>query len=183
MNTNRIQGSSLLSSFLAYLKPSHRTLPEQIVGFFIFLLFSLSFFLVDYWISNRPINIGWYQNLSQIPWNLKSWFNVPIWVIYHLLIPLSMWTLWRRISLLNLKLELSLFLTQLILQTLFFLCFFIFQESLLSLFVNLFLVSNTLLCILLFRKKKKISGSLLIPGFVWIFYMMGVSMALCILRP
>ncbi len=166
-----------LSSLLAYLKPSHRTLPEQIVGLFIFILFSLSVLFFNDWILNASLSA------TKNPWNLKNWWTLSAWGVYHLLFAISMWTLWRRISLLKLKIELSLFITQFLLQVLFFFCFFILEQNLLSLFVNLFLVSNSLLCILLFYKKKKISASLLIPCFMWIFYLLGASMSLCILNP
>ncbi len=167
-----------ISETVLFSYTKRRTLAEQWVGLFLFCLLSFCFFLIDGWTFHKSLGISLMAKTKLLSWLLQGSLNLVVWFVYHQLLALSMWTLWRRISLLNLKLELTLFLIQLAFLSLFFLCLFRFQETLLSLFVNLFLVSNTILSIFLFRKKKKTSGVLLIPGFVWIFYVMIATMAL-----
>lgn len=121
-------------SFL-WLKPTYRTRPEQAVGFAIFLTLS---FLV--------------YSLSKT------------WLAYHVLISSSIWLVWRRFSIFTLKLEMTLFITQLGFETLYFLT----EDPLLSLFALLFLLCNTILCILLYRKKEKLAQFLLLPALVWV---------------
>lgn len=120
---------------ILWLKPSYRTRPEQAVGLSIFLTFSF-----------------------------LAYFFSPIWLAYHFLIPGSIWLVWRRFSIFTLKLEVTLFLTQLGFEVL----YSSVKDPLLSLFALLFLLSNTILCILLYRKKEKLAQFLLFPALVWV---------------
>lgn len=166
-----------------WLKPTYRTLPEQIIGLAIFLTVSFSGFLFTKWMASIGLPSHWYKNLIQAPWIIQNWPDTPLWMGYHFLMPLSIWMLWRRFSFYTLKLEISIFLTQFGFQCLWAVSFFFVKESLLSLFVLLFLLCNTLLCVLLFRKKERASRIFLIPSFLWVFYIMGVNMAICVLNP
>ncbi|HSX14204.1 MAG TPA: tryptophan-rich sensory protein [Chlamydiales bacterium] len=118
-----------------WLKPTYRTRPEQAVGLLIFLTLSLLVYSLSF---------------SLLP--------------YHFLIAGSIWMVWRRFSIFTLKLEVTLFLTQLGFEIL-----SLTTQPLLSLFALLFLLCNTILCILLYRKKEKLAQFLLIPAFLWMF--------------
>ena len=166
-----------------WLKPTYRTIPEQILGFLIFLSVSFSLFFLTQWIISSGQASPWYQQLIQAPWAIQTWGTSLIWGGYHILMPLSIWMVWRRFSFFTLKLELSIFLAQCVFQTLWTLSFFFFHEPLLSLFALMFLLCNTLLCILLFRKKERTSYKLLLLPFLWIFYIVGVNMAICVVNP
>lgn len=166
-----------------WLKPTYRTLPEQIVGLSIFLSVSFAIFLFNKWMGSFGLPSNWSNALVKTPWVIHNWTDTHIWACYHILVPLSIWMLWRRFSFYTLKPEISIFLTQLGFQILWGVSFFFFQESLLSLFALLFLLCNTLLCVLLFRKKEKGARLLLIPTFFWVFYIMGINMTICVLNP
>ena len=166
-----------------WLKPSYRTLSEQAVGLAIFMALSFALFLFNQWMISFSVSSGWYNALNQAPWVIQGWPETPLWIGYHVLMPLSIWTLWRRFSFFTLKLELSIFLTQLLFQALWSLSFFFFQETLLALSALLLLCFNTLLCILLFRKREKAARILLIPSFIWVFYLMGINMTICVFNP
>ena len=169
--------NALSSSSSLLFRPSHRTLPEQIVGFAIFVLIGFGFELLDRWIASFSLHREWSS------WALEGWPSSLGWFCYRTLLSLSIWTLWRRYSFRTLKLELSLFLTLFAFQALWRLSFFFFQESLLALFGLLLLLSAMILSTLLFWKKEKVSGKLLIPPFFWVFYVMGINMAICIFNP
>ena len=166
-----------------WFKPSYRTKPEQAVGLAIFLTLSFGLFLFNQWMTSFSLSSHWYQALAQAPWVLSSWPKTPLWIGYHILVPLSIWTLWRRSSFFTLKLERSIFLAQLAFQSLWSLSFFFLQETLLALSALLLLCFNTLLCILLFRKKEKAVKILLIPSLMWVFYVMGINMVICVFNP
>ena len=155
------------------IKSSHRTWPEQAVGCAIFFLISFAF----------QIFTGWLVENSSQTHQLFSLHWVPIWISYHFLIAFSMWNLWRRHSLAMLKLELSVFFSQFILQISWAMSFYIFRETLLALVLLLFLSCNTILAILLYWKKERFSGQALIPPFCWIFYMVIANMAICVSNP
>ena len=174
-----------LSSFSPGLfKPSHRTVAEQTVGCFILLLLSLGVELLNCWIVPFSIPSTWFSALTQAPWAIASWPPYqPLWIGYHLLVSIAMWTLWRRFSLRTLQLELSLFLAQFALLAAWSLSFFFFRETLLALVLLLLLLCETLLSALLFWKKDKLSGQLLVLPLVWVFYIMGINIVICILNP
>lgn len=156
MTIDQTQSDSLSISRGQFLRPSHRTLAEQIVGLSIYLL----------------ICIGLEALLN---------FKDQLWgTLYYLALALSMWTLWRRYSLRVLKLELSTFVAQLILQIAWSLSY---QEKLLSLVALLLLWCSTLLAALLFWKKGRLSGGILLFPLVWIFYHAGLNMITCISNP
>lgn len=183
MSIDHSQPESIRIPTLRAFKASHRTFAEQVVGFFIFLLASSGFQLLNHWFISFSYQGEWYHQLIQVPWALKDWPFTPFWSVYHFLLAMSMWVLWRRFSLRLLKLEVFVFFVQLTLQSIWSLSFFVFQETLLALFCLLLLLCNTLLSALLFWKKDRLSGQILIPSFLWIFYIMGINMAICISNP
>jgi tryptophan-rich sensory protein len=183
MSIDHSQPEALQFSPFKLLKPSHRTLPEQLVGLSIFLSISFGFEFLNHWIGSFAAHSDWYTNLFLAPWALQTWHATPLWFVYHFLLPLSMWTLWRRYSLRTLKLELSSFLLLFVFQTVWSCSFFILQETLLSLAGLILLLTNTIFSALLFWKKESVSGQLLILPFFWVFYIMGINMAICISNP
>jgi tryptophan-rich sensory protein len=94
-----------------------------------------------------------------------------------------MWTLWRRYSLRTLKLELSVFIAQFAFQAVWSISHFFFHQTLLALVALLLLWCNILLATMLFWKKERLSGWLLLFPLAWIFYLVGVNMITCISNP
>ncbi len=140
-------------------KSSYRTLPEQLVGLGIYLSLSLGFELL----SGLTINF--------------------LGTLYFIALACGMWTLWRRHSLRVLKLELSLFLSQFLFQLMWSVSFFILHQSLLALVALLLLWCNTLLAALLFWKKERFSGLILLFPLFWTFYLVVLNMVNCISTP
>lgn len=138
------------------LKKSHRTKPEQLVGLGIYAI--LCFGL---------------EALFSLSSNVFG-------IFYAATFALSMWTLWRVYSLRVLKLELSVFLAQFAIQILWSLTH---DQIFLSLVMLLLLWCNTLLATMLFWKKEKLSGVLLLYPIVWIFYLVGLNMITCMSTP
>jgi benzodiazapine receptor len=166
---------------LPWIKLSHRTWPEQAVGAAIFLLVSLAFEWLLGWLIQVASETGWTGRFFSPSWASQATSHLP-WTLYHILVAFAMWSLWRRYSLTLLKIELAVFLSQLVLGTGWALSFFAFHAPLFALAILLFLCSNTVLVALLYWKKDRFSGQALIPPFLWIFYVMGVNMAICILK-
>lgn len=158
---DRMQIESL--HFPRFLKPSHRTRPEQLVGLSIFLLFSAT--IMSFFLKGLPF------------------LDLIFWGAYHLFLPLSVWTLWRRYSFKHLRVELSLYLAFIALQVFWSLSLFFLQEILLALVALLLLWCAQLLAILLYWKKERLSGILLIPPFLWVFYIMALNMVTCVSKP
>lgn len=156
-----------------FFKPTYRTLPEQLLGLSIFLCLSFASFFHTTWMGAFGLPISLHSF-----WLLSNWASSPFWAVYHLLVPASIWVVWRRFSIYTLKLEVSLFLTQLSFQFLWCITLFFYHEPLLSLFFLLFQLCNLTLCFFLYGKKEKIAQPLLIPAFMWILYITAINMAL-----
>lgn len=163
--------------------PSHRIVSEQCVGLGIFLLISLIAEWMNGWLIQRSLGDSWFRNLLQTPWILTDVGYAAAWTGYFFILGLSVWTLWRRHSLRVLKLEFSIFFAQLIFQVAWTTSFFILHETLVALTTLVLLWCNNLLAALLFWKKERISGQLLLIPFAWIFYVMGLNMVICISNP
>jgi len=159
MVTNQTNVNSRIVFLGKLLRKSHRTLPEQIVGLGIYLLISIAF-----------------QFLCPISANAYGF-------LYGSLLGASMWALWRVYSLRVLKLELSIFLAQFFFQTFLYVSSFALEQDLLALVALLMLWSNAMLAILLFWKKEKLSGLLLVFPVAWIFYLTCLSMLACMSIP
>jgi len=159
MSIDQTQRDAVPIEYGRFLRPSHRTRPEQLVGLGIYLLISLGFELVG------GLTTGVFGTLCSF------------------CLAFAMWTLWRRYSLRVLKLELSLFLAQFVFQIAWSVSHFFLHETLLALVALLLLWCNVLLATLLFWKKERLSGWLLLFPLVWIFYLVGVNMITCISNP
>ncbi|OGN55338.1 MAG: hypothetical protein A3D96_03565 [Chlamydiae bacterium RIFCSPHIGHO2_12_FULL_44_59] len=143
---------SLFASEQPLVGSSHRTLGEQLVGFSIYLTLSLSIGLLF------PLASSFYDLLASM------------------VLGLSMWSLWRVYSLKRLKVELSIFFAQFSLQVIWNMSNHVFAQELLALVSLLLLWSNMIMVTLLFWKKQKLSGVLLLYPIFWIFYLVGVNM-------
>lgn len=166
-----------------FLKQSHRTFPEQLVGFGIFLLIHSAFELINGSLIVPSFQSTWFRSLIQAPWALADQSYILSWTAYSFTLSLSIWTLWRRYSLRVLKLEFSVFFSQILFQLAWSISFFVLQEPLLALMALLLLWCNNLLAAVLFWKKERISGQLLLIPFIWIFYVMALNMIICISNP
>lgn len=178
-----VEPSHSKSHPLFWFKPSHRTWPEQAVGAAIFLLVSLAFEWLAGWLIQISSETAWARQIFSAHWTFAAAISHSAWTLYHFMAAFAMWNLWRRYSLAFLKIELAVFLFQLFLEAGWALSFFFFHESLLALVSLIFLCCNTILAALLYWKKERFSGQALIPPFFWIFYVMGVNMAICISNP
>jgi tryptophan-rich sensory protein len=170
MSIDQSQPDSFLLPGFRFLRQSHRTRPEQLVGLGIYLLICLGFELLGGLTT---------QFLPTIPNQAYS----SLCTLYYLTLALSMWMLWRRYSLRVLKLELSVFLGQFLFQMIWSMSFFALHQMLLALVALLLLWSNTLLATLLFWKKERLASALLLFPLLWIFYLVGLNMVLCISNP
>lgn len=177
-----VESSRKKSVLLTGWKHSHRTLSEQALGGAIFFLISFAAEWLSTWLIQSS-STEWAKRLFSAHWSFSTIVSQPAWALYHSCIAFSMWILWRRYSLKTLKLELSIFLVQLFFQVNWSFCFFVFRESRIALATLIFLCSTTFLGTLLYWKKERLSGQILIPPFLWTFYVMAVNMAICISNP
>jgi tryptophan-rich sensory protein len=131
---------------------SYRTRPEQLLGLGIYLSVCLAS-----------------EIISQLSMSFLG-------TLYFISIGVGMWSLWRKYSLRVLKLEFSVFLSQILFHMCWAVSYFVLAEPFLALVILLLLWCNTMLATLLFWKKERISGVLYLFPLIWIFYLAGMNM-------
>jgi tryptophan-rich sensory protein len=170
-----------------FLRPSHRTRPEQWVGFGILLCLGLAFDAINGWIAHLAFQsettAAWIRDLAHTPGALSQPAFGISWTLYYLMLSVSAWALWRRFSLRVLKLEFSVFFVQFLFQTAWTVSLLSLQETRVALFFSVILWFSHLASTLLFWKKEPFSGQLLLLPFFWVFYAMGLNMFVCIANP
>ncbi len=173
---------SILPLSMRILKPSHRPITERWAGLGILLALALGFQVLSFWLARFSVHGEWFLSQVQALWALHAWPISPLWTLFYCTQAISFWTLWRRNSLLNLKLELSLFLCQFAFSTLWFLSLFVWQQSLLSLVFLLLQNIATLLCTIVFWRKEQPAGQWMCVGLSWGIYIASLNMALSLLN-
>lgn len=166
-----------------WLKPSYRTISEQILGFVIFFALSVFSSVFHMWIVKTGLKSPWYQLLNKAPWIIDSWAEHFFWPIFYFIPSVTTWLIWRRISFFKIKLETSLYLGVLGFQLLWVFSFFWLKLPLLSLFALLFNLICLTLQGLVLQKNEPKTKLLLILSLGWVFYMTGINMTFCVINP
>lgn len=154
------------------IKSTYRSKLEQFIGLMILFVFSIAINVICSMISDPSL----FQ--KSIP---KGIYN-PIWSTLFTCISLSFWLLWRRQTLRKLKLEASLISSQYLFIFLWNNFLFVLKTNLLALTSILFLGSSLLIMMAIFYKKEKLSGYILIPYALWVFYLTWNNMLICSLN-
>jgi translocator protein len=164
-----------------FLKPSHRTFAEQTVGLGIIALGSFLFAVLE--MTFFTGGSQWLASLKTPSWAFSGSCNLPVLAAVHASLALSFWTLWRCYSLRALKLELSLFLSMFVLESIWGLSLFKGHETLLALLALLLWMSTDVILAVLFWKKEKVAGAFFFLPLIWTFYLISTNMVLCIANP
>lgn len=162
---------------------SYRTIPEQILGLCIFFCVSITCCLIHLWIAGQSGCNLWYEPLDRVKWILSNWGGTPLWFFYYLSCSFSAWLAWRKSSIYQIKLEVSLLLSQFFWLLFWIVSFYTLQIPLLSLFSLLFSLSSTVVYILVLQKNERLTKFFLTPAFFWLFYMTGINMMYCVSTP
>lgn len=157
---------------------SFRCKYEQIVGFTLFLAINIAGGLLDLSIAllANPGDLGY--RLILAPWLPSGWIFISFWILFYLSPAISCWILWRKSTLTHLRLEAALFSIQFILQTLWSLCFYYWQEVSMSLIILFLQLIATLLCTVVFWKKDRLSGLWMLPVLATGIYLTILIMAI-----
>ena len=112
----------------------------------------------------------WYASLNKPSFNPPGWIFGPVWITLYILMGISFYLIWMKKDNCNFKLLSSLFLIQLILNSLWTIIFFGLHSPFYAFIEIIILWIMILLCIILFYKISKISSYLLIPYLLWVSF-------------
>lgn len=112
----------------------------------------------------------WYKTISKPSWTPPGWVFGPVWSLLYLSMGISAWLVWRKRASGAVKLPLSIYLVQLIVNGLWFWFFFgrqMIGAALIDLLILVFVVSINLV---LFLRVDRKAGVLLVPYLLWISF-------------
>lgn len=118
----------------------------------------------------------WYQNLVKPSFNPPAWLFGPVWTILYILMGISLYLV------LTHKLQVKLFIAQLILNLIWTPIFFGVHYLLLSVIVIIALLISVIITIYYFYKVNKTSAYLLIPYLVWLCIATTLNISILILN-
>jgi tryptophan-rich sensory protein len=112
----------------------------------------------------------WYRTISKPSWTPPGWIFGPVWSLLYLSMGVSAWLVWRKRTGEAVRLPLSIYLVQLIVNGLWSWFFFgrqMIGVALLDLVILVLVVSINLV---LFMRIDRRAGVLLIPYLIWICF-------------
>jgi tryptophan-rich sensory protein len=125
----------------------------------------------------------WYTALQKPSLNPPSWVFGPVWTTLFVLMGIAAYLIYENgFKKKNVRIALSVFAVQLVLNTLWSILFFGLQNPGLALVEIAFLWLSILSCIVLFYKINKTAAYLLIPYIVWVSFASYLNYTLWILN-
>ena len=122
-------------------------------------------------IFTRPSIPTWYATLKKPPFTPPNWLFAPVWTALFVLMGVSAFLVWRdRSGGQRVRVALTIFAIQLVLNMLWSIAFFGFRSPLAGLIVILVLWIAILSTILNFLKVSEMAGILLFPYILWVTF-------------
>jgi tryptophan-rich sensory protein len=135
-------------------------------------------------IFTTPAIPSWYASLTKPSFTPPNWIFAPVWTTLFFLMGISAFLVWRRgLNHQPIRTALTIFIVQLILNTLWSIFFFGLRSPILGFIVIAFLWIVVWLTILNFFKVSKIAGLLLIPYLLWVSFAAILNIAIWRLNP
>jgi translocator protein len=113
----------------------------------------------------------WYIHLNKPFFNPPNWVFGPAWTMLYILMGISAGLIWNEgFHKKEVKIALSTYAFQMILNALWSVLFFYFKSPLFALFDILLLIFAIILCMYFFYPVKKIAAYLLTPYLIWVIF-------------
>ena len=117
-------------------------------------------------IFTTPSITTWYADLQQPAFSPPNWVFGPVWITLYTLMGISLYLVWNKKN--NVKIPLTLFFIQLILNSIWSIIFFGLQNPFYALIEIIILWITILLTIISFYKISKKASLLLLPYIIWV---------------
>ena len=127
------------------------------------------------------IQSGWYAELAKPALNPPSWVFAPVWTTLYVLMGIALFLVWRKgLDRREVKIALSVFFAQLILNALWSIIFFGLRSPGLALVEIAILWIAIIVAIIAFAKVSKIAAWLLAPYILWVSFALYLNYAIWI---
>ena len=136
------------------------------------LIFWLGICYITAWlgaqVSPGIASAEWYQSINKPSWNPPSWVFGPVWTVLYTMMGIAAWIVWKEYGFKKAGAALALFFIQLVLNGLWSQIFFGMQQIGWALFEIVVLLTAIILTTILFFKKSKPAGWMMVPYIAWV---------------
>lgn len=112
----------------------------------------------------------WYETINKPDWNPPGWVFGPVWSMLYTLMGIAAWLVWKKHGLTKAAPALAAFMVQLLLNGLWSQIFFGMQEIGWAFFEIILLLAAILSTTVLFFRKSKWAGWLMLPYLLWVCF-------------
>ena len=122
-------------------------------------------------IFTTPAIPTWYANINKPTFRPPNWVFAPVWTTLFLLMGIALFLIWRKgLDKKENRIAFSVFIIQLILNTLWSILFFGLESPFAAFIEIIFLWVAILASIILFFRISRLAGALLIPYILWVTF-------------
>lgn len=150
---------------------------RDLAGLAAFLALCLGIAALGGWATAGSVGT-WYQTLHKPAFNPPDWVFGPVWTVLYVTIALAGWRIWRRHGIAGARLELAVYGAQLALNLGWSFLFFGARAIGLAFGEILLLLAAIVVNALLFWRKDRAAGWLLVPYAVWVAFASLLNVAL-----
>lgn len=154
---------------------------RDVLGLVLFLLLCLAVSGIGGAITATSVDT-WYQALEKPPFNPPDWVFAPVWTLIYLLMAVAGWRIWRTPASAARGNALLLFAVQLVLNLVWSLVFFGFQQIGMALVEIATLLAAILANSIVFWRIDRAAGVLFVPYVLWVAYATVLNLSLWVLN-
>jgi benzodiazapine receptor len=130
------------------------------------------------WIGSRYMPGAWYASLAKPAWTPPNAIFGPVWSVLYVLMGVAAWLVWRRAGFSGAGTALALFVGQLALNALWSYLFFGLHRLDIAFFDIVVLWVAILVVMVLFWRKDRVPGALMLPYLIWVGFASFLNFAL-----
>lgn len=124
---------------------------------------------VGAWLTNAAVNT-WYPTLQRPPLSPPNWIFGPVWTTLYVMMAIAAWLVWRRRTATNIRVALTLFAAQLVLNVAWSALFFYLQNPAAALVDIVALEATLVATAIAFRRIDSKAAALLLPYAAWVAF-------------
>ena len=112
----------------------------------------------------------WYAQLAKPKWTPPDWVFGPVWTVLYICMAVSVWLIWRQGGSATAKVPMALFVAQLVLNSLWSILFFGFQQPGIAAIEIVLMWAAILATIVAFWNRSTSASLLLVPYLAWVTF-------------
>lgn len=112
----------------------------------------------------------WYAQLAKPKWTPPDWVFGPVWTVLYICMAVSVWLIWRQGGSATAKVPMALFVAQLVLNSLWSILFFGFQQPGIAAIEIVLMWAAILATIVAFWNRSTAASLLLLPYLAWVTF-------------